>query len=76
MAYSEKQKQNTMAYQADNLEVVRFWVKRGEKGELEAEARRAGYSAVSRYIIAAINEKAGRDLLTMPRERGEKKSLD
>lgn len=73
MAYNEKQKLNTIKYQDENLDVIRFRVRRGEKAELEAEAARAGYSAYSRYIIDAINEKAGRVVLTMPTERGTKR---
>lgn len=74
MAYNAKQKESTMRYIDENLDTIRFRVRRGEKALLEDEARRVGYSAYSRYIIAAINEKAGRPLLTMPRERGEKRS--
>ena len=73
MVYNEKQKLNTIKYQDENLEVIRFRVRKGEKAELEAEAAEAGYSAYSRYIIDAINAKAGRDLLTMPNERGSKR---
>lgn len=74
MAYNEKQKATTMRYIDENLDTIRFRVRRGEKAALEDEARGAGYSAYSRYIIDAINQKAGRMLLTMPRERGEKKT--
>ena len=69
MAYNERQKENTIRYIDENLDTIRFRVRRGEKAALEEEAGRAGYSAYSRYIIDAINEKAGRALLTMPRER-------
>ena len=72
MAYNAKQKETTIKYIEENLDTIRFRVKRGEKPLLENEAKRAGYSAYSRYIIDAINEKAGYALLTMPRERGEK----
>ena len=75
MAYNEKQKLTTMRYIDENLDTIRFRVRRGEKAALEDEARRAGYSAYSRFIIDAINEKAGRPILTMPRERGEKKPI-
>jgi len=73
MAYNEKQKQTTIKYQEENLDTIRFRVRRGEKAALEAEVARAGYSAYSRYIIDAINEKAGREVLTMPVERGTKR---
>ncbi len=76
MAYNARSKENTIRYIDENLDTIRFRVRRGEKAQLEDEAKRAGYSAYSRYIIDAINEKAGRPILTMPRERGEKKSAD
>lgn len=75
MAYNAKQKETTIRYIDENLDTIRFRVRRGEKALLEDEARASGYSAYSRYIIDAINEKAGRALLTMPRERGEKKPI-
>ncbi len=73
MAYTEKSKMTTIRYIDENLDTIRFRVKRGEKEALEQEVKASGYSAYSRYIIDAINEKAGKALLTMPRERGEKK---
>lgn len=69
MTYNAKRKETTIRYIEENLETIRFRVRKGEKDQLEDEARRAGYSAYSRYIIDAINEKAGRPILTMPRER-------
>lgn len=75
MPYNEKQKATTLRYIEENLDTVRFRVRRGEKAVLEDEARRAGYTAYSRFIIDAINEKVGRPILTMPRERGDKKPV-
>lgn len=72
MAYNEKAKQSTMKYIAENLEEIRFRVKQGERAALIEEAQAAGYSAYSRYIIDAINAKAGRPLLTMPQEKKRK----
>lgn len=69
MAYNAKQKETTMRYIDENLDTIRFRVRRGEKALLEETARKAGYSAYSRFIIDAINEKAGAPILTMPRER-------
>jgi len=71
--YNEKQKNYLLKYQEENLDVIKFQVKRGEKAALVEAAAAAGYSAYSRFIIAAINEKAGRELLTMPSERGTKR---
>ena len=73
MAYNERQKETTIKYIDEKLDTIRFRVKRGEKAIFEAETQKAGYSAYSRFIIDAINEKAGRCILTMPRERRAKK---
>lgn len=74
MAYNAKAKETTIRYIDENLDTIRFRVRRGEKALLESAAKEAGYSAYSRFIIDAINEKLGRPLLTMPRARGEKKN--
>lgn len=73
MAYNEKMKQTTIKYIEEKLDTIIFRVRKGEKAQLEEEAARSGYKAYSRYIIDAINAKAGRDLLTMPTERGTKR---
>ena len=73
LSYNERSKQNTIKYIEENLDTIRFRVRRGEKDALIKESRVAGYSAYSRYIIDAVNEKAGCELLTMPRERDAKK---
>lgn len=75
MAYNEKSKQTAINYINENLEDVKLRVVKGEKAELVKESQNAGYSAYSRYLIDAVNEKAGRNLLTMPRERNAKKSV-
>lgn len=74
MAYNEKTKQTTIAFIDRNLDAVRFWVQKGELNALKALAHDSGYSAYSRYIIDAVNEKAGYNVLTMPRERKSKKT--
>ena len=63
MAYSEAQKRATMAYMKKNLEEVRFRVKKGERASLQAEAKAAGMS-MAQYLIQAVNEKAGHQILT------------
>lgn len=72
MAYNERSKQATIKYIEENLDTIRFRVQRGEKDALIAESKKQGYSAYSRYLIDAVNEKAGRTILTMPRERTAK----
>ena len=63
MAYSEAQKRAAMKYMSANLEEVRFRVKKGERAALKAEAEANGQS-MSQYLINAVNEKAGRQILT------------
>lgn len=63
MAYSEAQKRATMAYMKKNLEEVRFRVKKGERVSLQAEAKANGMS-MAQYLIQAVNEKAGHQILT------------
>ncbi len=76
MAYSERQKQTTMKYIQDNLEEIRFRVRKGERDALVEAATKAGYSAYSRFVIDAVNEKAGSSILTMPSERGSKRKAE
>lgn len=63
MAYTEAQKRATMEYMKKNLEEVRFRVKKGERAALQAEAEENGLS-MSQYIVQAVNDKAGRQILT------------
>lgn len=63
MPYSEAQKRATMEYMKKNLEEVRFRVKKGERAALQEEAKANGQS-MAQYLIHAVNEKAGRQILT------------
>ena len=63
MAYSEAQKRATMKYMSTNLEEVRFRVKKGERAMLQEEAKSNGQS-MSQYLIQAVNDRAGRQILT------------
>ena len=63
MAYSEAQKRASMKYMSANLEEVRFRVKKGERSALQEEARANGQS-MSQYLIQAVNDRAGRQILT------------
>lgn len=67
MPYSEAQNKATQKYIKANLEEVRFWVKKGERALVKAEAERAGQS-VTQYLIQAVNERAGRTLLSPKNE--------
>ena len=63
MAYTEAQNRATQKYIKENLEEVRFRVKKGERAELKAEAEQQGQS-MAQYIIQAVNDRAGRQVLT------------
>ena len=63
MAYSEAQKRAAMKYMSTNLEEVRFRVKKGERAMLQEEAKAHGQS-MSQYLIQAVNDRAGRQILT------------
>lgn len=63
MAYSEAQNRATQKYIKENLEEVRFRVKKGEKTILQKAAKQAKQS-MAQYIIQAINEHAGMQLLS------------
>lgn len=63
MAYSEAQKRAAMKYMSTNLEEVRFRVKKGERAMLQEEAKSNGQS-MSQYLIQAVNDRAGRQILT------------
>ena len=61
--YNKAQGKATQRYIAKNLEQVRFYVRKGEKDLLKEEAARAGQS-LAQYVIQAVNDRAGRQLLT------------
>lgn len=61
--YNEARNRATQKYIAANLEEVRFRVRKGEKALLQEAAAQEGQS-VTQYIVQAINERAGRQLLT------------
>ena len=63
MAYTDAQNRATQKYIRENLEEVRFRVKKGEKAVLQNAAKQAGQS-MAQYIIQAVNERAGEQLLS------------
>ena len=50
-------------YMTEHLEQVRFRVKKGEKDIIKAAAAEAGQS-LAQYIIQAINDRAGYQMIT------------
>ena len=63
MAYNEARKRATMKYQKEYTEQILFRVKKGEKKMLQNEASTQGMS-MAQYLIQAVNNQAGRQLLT------------
>lgn len=63
MAYSAAQGRAVQKYIKENLEEVRFRVKKGEKARIQDAAAQAGQS-MAQYIIQAINEREGRQIIT------------
>lgn len=57
--YTEKSKEYTMKYMKENLEEIRFRVKKGEKDRYKEAAGKAGMSMAKFFAIAA-NEKIER----------------
>lgn len=53
--YNESQNKATQKYQKENLEQVRFWVKKGEKERYKQIAKSAGYS-LAELMKQAIKE--------------------
>lgn len=51
--YNEGRKKASMKYQKNNLEEVRFWVKKGKKDEYKAKAESKGMSLTA-YIVQLI----------------------
>ena len=66
--YSQAQSQATQKYQAEKLEQVRFWVKKGTKAQYETAAQSLGMS-LAEFLRLAISEK-------MERMQGTAKSPD
>ncbi len=70
MAYTAAQNKATQKYIKENLEEVRFRVQKGEKALLQQEARDNGQS-MAQYIIQAVNNRAGHQVLTPSKEESD-----
>lgn len=58
--YSEAQNKATQKYIKENLEEIRFRVKKGTKDYYKKEAEKAGLS-VAKFFLTAADEKIKRD---------------
>lgn len=65
--YTPAQGKATQKYLGNNMEQVRFWVHKGERETLKAEAKSQGQS-MAQYVVQAVNDRAGYQVLT-PAER-------
>lgn len=63
MAYSQAQNRATQKYIKENLEEVRFRVKKGERALIKQIAESNGQS-MAQFIIQAINQRVGTQLIT------------
>lgn len=60
--YTEKSKEYTIQYMKENLEEIRFRVKKGDKEKYKTAAENAGLS-MAKFFLSAADEKIGRDNL-------------
>lgn len=60
MAYTEAQKRATAKYMKENLEDIKFRVKKGEKEKYKNAAAEAGLS-MAQFFVKAADEKIERD---------------
>lgn len=61
--YNQRQNIANQKYQKEKLSQVRFWVKKEEKVAIQQEAEAHGMS-MKRFIAQAINDKAGKQLIS------------
>ena len=69
MAYTQAQNRATQKFIKENLEEIRFRIKKGERALVKQIANEAGQS-LTQYIVQAINERAGRQIIT-PTSQGK-----
>ena len=63
MSYTPAQGKAIQKYIKENLEEVRFRVRKGEKANIKQEAADNSQS-MTQYIVQAINDRAGRQIVT------------
>ena len=71
--YTPAQGRYSQKYMDKNMEQVRFRVKKGEKDVIKAAAERAGQS-LAQYIIQAINDREGFQMITPSLAEQEKEN--
>ncbi|MBQ8313244.1 MAG: hypothetical protein IJX84_08590 [Clostridia bacterium] len=74
--YSPAQNKATQKYLQEKRQQVRFWVRKGELDDLQAEAESTGMSMAA-YVIKAVNDLADRQILTPPEKgQGRKRAVE
>ena len=61
--YNEARNKASQKYAKEHMEQIAIRVRKGDRAFLKEEAERCGQS-MAQYIIQAVNEKAGRRVLT------------
>ena len=68
--YNQSQNKANQKYQREKLDQVRFWVKKEEKTAIQEEAKAQGMS-MKRFIAKAVNDMAGRQLISFADDEEE-----
>lgn len=68
----KKKAEYDKSYLKENVEQIRINVRKGEKARMQEEAENKGLS-MRQYIIDAINEKAGRIIISTRKSRKEER---
>lgn len=66
--YSEAQNKATQKYIKENLEEIKFRVRKGEKDKYRVAAEKSGLGSMAQFFITAADEKIERDNLTDKKE--------
>lgn len=62
--YSEAQNKATQKYIKENLEEIKFRVRKGEKDKYRVAAEKSGLKSMAQFFITAADEKIERDGLS------------
>ena len=68
--YTPSRKKASEKYHKKNLEQISFWVKKGEKDAVKEAAKEHGMS-MKRFIAQAINDAAGKQLVSWQEDEEE-----
>ena len=68
--YTPARKRASEKYRKEKMEQISFWVKKGEKDVVKEAAKAHGMS-MKRFIAQAINDKAGKQLVSWQEDEEE-----